>query len=300
MGWLVVPSFLTAMAAAVLLFLFLCRKQERRQSYFRAGIAALSEREWETFAQKDSRGLRRVMILVQTAGRFVDLDGLILNKIGAMLEIIGEHKQPEKELARYLIVGCIGAVPVLLVPFITQEAWYCALYPCFAAVLVYQNYQSLLKRYRSWQKEIQRDVPDLIDKLRISFASGRDYVSALIQVRASSGPKMARAIERLVSDIQSIGVARALDGFAAAFRMPVINKLASAVRIAVESGYQSAETYFVNIENDLREVRQVAMEELTRSKPEKVYQLYLVLSGLAIGTLCLKGWEIFSQVSELF
>jgi hypothetical protein len=58
----------------------------------------------------------------------------------------------------------------------------------------------------------------------------------------------------------------------------------------VESGYQSAETYFVNIENDLREVRQVAMEELTRSKPEKVYQLYLVLSGLAIGTLCLKGW----------
>jgi pilus assembly protein TadC len=167
-------------------------------------------------------------------------------------------------------------------------------------VLVYQNYQSLLKRYHAWQKEIQRDIPDLIDKLRISFASGRDYVSALIQVRASSGPKMARAIERLVSDIQSIGVARALDGFAAAFRMPVVNKLASAVRIAVESGYQSAETYFVNIESDLREVRQVAMEELTRSKPEKVYQLYLILSCLAIGTLCLKGWEIFSQITDLF
>jgi hypothetical protein len=300
MGWLVVPCFLTAMAVAALVFVFLYRKQERRQSYVRAGIAALSEREWETYAQRDSRGLRRMMVVVQAAGRFVDLDGLILDKIGAMLEMVGEHKQPEKELARYLIVGCIGAAPVLIVPFITREAWYCVLYPCFAAVLVYQNYQSLLKRYRAWQKEIQRDVPDLIDKLRISFASGRDYVSALIQVRASSGPRMARAIERLVSDIQSIGVSRALDGFAAAFRMPVINKLASAVRIAVESGYQSAETYFVNIENDLREVRQVAMEELTRSKPEKVYQLYLVLSGLAIGTLCLKGWEIFSQISDLF
>jgi hypothetical protein len=299
-GWLVIPCFLAATAGSAAVFFLLCRRRDRRQSYYRAGIAALSEHEWEAYSQKDSRGLRRVMILIQTAGKWMDLESLILNKMEAMLEIMGEHRQPEKELARYLIMGCAGAAPALLLPLITKEAWYCALYPCFAAVLVYQNYHGLVRKYQAWQREIQRDIPDLIDKLRISFASGRDYVSALIQARASSGPKMAGAIERLVADIQSIGVSRALDGFAAAFRMPVINKLTSAVRIALESGYQAAETYFANIESDLREVRQVAMEELTRSKPEKVYQLYLVLSGLAIASLCLKGWEIFSQMTSLF
>jgi hypothetical protein len=299
-GWLVVPCFLAATAGSAAVFFLLCRRRQRRQSYYRAGIAALSEREWEAYSQRDSRGLQRVMLLIQIAGKWMDLDGLILNKMDVMLEIMGEHKQSEKELARYLILGCAGAVPALALPLITKEAWYCALYPCFAAVLVYQNYHGLIKKYQDWQREIQRDIPDLIDKLRISFASGRDYVSALIQARASSGPRMAGAIERLIADIQSVGVSRALDGFAAAFRMPVINKWTSAVRIALESGYQSAETYFANIENDLREVRQIAMEELTRSKPEKVYQLYLILSGLAIASLCLKGWEIFSQMTSLF
>jgi hypothetical protein len=93
--------------------------------------------------------------------------------------------------------------------------------------------------------------------------------------------------------------APALDLFAQSFKMPVVTKFASAVKIAVEYGYEAAENYFRIIETDITEVRRVAIEELTRSKPEKVYQLYLVLFSLAVGSLALKGWEIFSRINQI-
>ena len=147
--------------------------------------------------------------------------------------------------------------------------------------------------------EIIKDLPDLIDKLRISFASGRDYISAFIQARENSGPKMRSIIDKLINDLQCMRPHQALDVFADSFKMPIVNKFASAVKISIEYGYQQAENYFKIIENDIVEVRRAAIEELTRAKPEKVKELYIIIVGLAAGALLLKAWEIFSQINEI-
>jgi hypothetical protein len=111
---------------------------------------------------------------------------------------------------------------------------------------------------------------------------------------------MGQALSQLLNDIQTIGSAGALRLFAISFDLPAVQKLASALMLAVESGYGAAEAYFSSIEGELTALRQEAAEALVRSKPEKIVQLYGLLFGLAVAALLLKGWEIFQQVGRLF
>ena len=160
--------------------------------------------------------------------------------------------------------------------------------------------QGLDRRYGRWQKALIQDIPEVMDRLRICFAGGRDYLSALRQAEATSGSAMNRALGQLIHDIQTIGSAGAFRLFSVSFDLPAIQKLASALMLAVESGYSAAEAYFSSIEGELSVLRQEAAESLVRTKPEKVYQLYALLFGLAVAALLLKGWEIMRQVGRLF
>ena len=173
-------------------------------------------------------------------------------------------------------------------------------YPVAAAVLFKQALRDIDKKYLKWQKELARDIPEVMDRMRICFAGGRDYLSALRQAQTAGGPAMNQAIEKLIHDIQSMGSATALRLFAVSFDLAAVQKLASALMLAVETGYGAAEAYFSSIEDEITALRREAAEALTRSKPEKVYQLYSLLFALAVAALVLKGGEIFSQVGKLF
>jgi hypothetical protein len=156
------------------------------------------------------------------------------------------------------------------------------------------------RRYAEWQGKLAMDIPGVMDRMRICFAGGRDYLSALRQAQSSGGPAMSRALGQLVDDIESIGSAGAFRLFAISFDQPAVQKLASALTLAVESGYGAAEAYFSSIEGELAALRQESAESLVRSKPEKIYKLYALLFGLASAALALKGWEILSMVGRLF
>jgi len=212
---------------------------------------------------------------------------------------MGSDCEAENELVRYVLQSVAAALPVLAVPYITGFTGYCFIYPVAAALVFCQKYRGLRRRYCRWQNEIIKDLPSLIDKLRIGFASGRNFVAAFVQARDCSGPALRSIIDKLINDLQYMRPAQALDLFAGTLQMPVATKFASAVKIAVEYGYEQAENYFANIESDIVEVRRAAIEEMTKAKPEKTAQLYLLLIILAAGALFLKGWEIFAQVNEI-
>ena len=262
-----------------------------------AGEAVLPERDIEK--AHENAAIRTTMNILAKADVVFDLNTLILNDMRNMYNLMGVKKRPEREVALFIVYGLAGALPILLVPAITGFIGYIVLYPAVAGMLVYRQYVKLQKDYRQWQREIIRDLPHLIDKLRISFASGRDYISAFIQARENSGSKMRSIIDKLINDLQCMRPHQALDLFADSFKMPIVNKFASAVKISIEYGYRQAEDYFKIIENDIVEVRRVSIEELTRAKPEKVTELYIILVGLAGGALLLKGWEIFMQINEI-
>lgn len=294
-------SFLMPLILASIGSFYLAKRiftdKHTKQAILRAQEIIMSEREIEK--AKENQATRLVLDMICKVQKLVDLDSLIIFDLRNMLNLMGIKTRPESELAKYIVKGFLGALPVLAVPVLTGFTGYFVLYPIFVIVITYQQYLGLKKQYKKWQIEMAKDIPELIDKLRISFASGRDYISAFNQAKENSGERMKNIIDKLINDFRFMRYAQALDLFAQSFKMPVVTKFASAVKIAIEHGYEAAENYFRIIENDITEIRHVAIEELTKSKPEKVYQLYLLLLFLAIGSLAIKGWEIFSQVNKI-
>jgi len=155
------------------------------------------------------------------------------------------------------------------------------------------------RRFRQWQNDIVRDIPELIDKMRISLASGKDYISALRTVRENSGPRLSAILDKLINDMQIMKPSLALDEFAAAFGMPVMIKFVAAVKVGIETGYEQSENYFIHIEQDIRDLRKLALEELTRSKPEKTVLLKVIMVFHAIAAFGLTTMKLFSEINRI-
>ena len=248
----------------------------------------------------DSRGLVRATWMVDRGARFIRVRQSYWERLGRRLTLMGE-KTGAKEMATILLLrSLLVALPTLALPLFWEGWWMAGLYPVAVAVLFLQEMAGLDRKYDLWQNELIRDIPEVMDRLRICFAGGRDYLSALRQAQATGGAAMAQALSQLINDIQSIGSSGAFRLFAVSFDMSAIQKLTSALILAVESGHEAAEAYFNSIEGELAALRQEAAESLVRTKPEKVYQLYSLLFVLAVSALLLKGWEIFGQVGKLF
>lgn len=297
MLWSFLMPFILALTCTAALSGRLFADGAARAAIYRAGEVILSEKELER--ARENRATRYVMDLIPRLQNLLDLEALIIRDMRNMLALMGSKKRAERVLAGYVLYGLAGALPIMTVPLLTGYAGYLVIYPVAVCVLVYQRITGLRRAYGQWQRQMIKELPALIDKLRIGFASGRDYLSVFIQARNGSEPPLRSLLDKLINDLQYLRPDQALDLFAASFKMPVVTKFSSAVKIAVEHGYEAAENYFRIIENDIVEVRRIAIEELTRAKPEKVYRLYLVMITLAIGALILKGWEIFSQVNEI-
>ena len=250
--------------------------------------------------RKDSRGLRRAMSVMDRGARMIRVEPSWWDRLDRRLTLMGDRTGARETVTILLLRSLMVSLPVLAMPLLWADWWIFGAYPLATALLFRQEMRSLDRRYSQWQKELARDIPAVMDRLRICFAGGRDYLSALRQAQVSGGPAMNRALERLIQDIQSIGSAGAFRLFAVSFDLPAVQKLASALMLAVESGYGAAEAYFSSIESELIALRQESAESLVRTKPEKIYQLYALLFALAVAALLLKGWEVLNQVGRLF
>jgi len=295
--WGIIMSLLTASMFAYLLSILLFDDRIARRAILRAGHVLMTEKELERF--NDGKATQYAIGLIDKVKGQFNLENLVLTEMRNMLTLMGKNRSAERELARYIVTGFCFATPMLLVPLVTEFIGYIVIYPIFVGVIIFQQYRELKKDYNKWQMELVRDLPDLIDKLRISFASGRDYISAFIQVRDNSGTKMSVMIDKLISDLQCMRATQALDLFAEAFQMPIVNKFVSAIKISIKYGYESAENYFQTIESDITEIRCVVIEELTKARPEKIYQLYLIIFALSAGALSIKAWELFSELGTI-
>lgn len=250
--------------------------------------------------RKDSRGLVRAARVMERGARFIRVEQTYWDRLGRKLAMMGE-KIGAREMATVLLIRSLAVSTLILaLPLLWGGWWMAGLYPFAAIALFRMEMKELDRKYDKWQKELARDIPEVVDRLRICFAGGRDYLSALRQAQASGGTAMAQALSQLIHDIQTIGTAEAFHLFAVSFDLPAIQKLASALTLAVESGYGAAEAYFSSIESEITELRLEAAESLVRTKPEKIYQLYAILFALAVAALSLKGWEILGQVGRLF
>jgi hypothetical protein len=295
----IIPLLWSGWGTIIIAFIW-DRQLKKRLPYEQAGFAAMTEQEVNLYASRDSRGLQRIIHLLDRSAKVWNPDGTIYSRLSRMLRLMGKEQTGEEAFAQAFIWGLLGALPILAVPVFTDNWFMVLLYPIFALVILYQECSKIKKDYAKWQQELTRDIPEVIDRLRIGFAAGRDHFSVLQQASQNSGSAMERVLDHLVQDMKILGAKEALRLFSVDYDLPVMGKLASALTIAIESGYLAAEAYFKNIEAELRSLRQESIELITRAKPEKVYQLYLLLFALSVAALMLKGWEIMQQIGALF
>ena len=274
-------------------------RKARKEPYRQALYASKSD-SWRDTGRRDSRGLRRATQIMDKGARFVHIEQSYWDSLNRRLTLMGEKAGARETVTILLLRSLMTALPILAIPLLWEGWWKAGLYPMAVVLIFQQEMKALDRKYRLWQKELVRDIPEVIDCLRICFASGRDYLSALRQVQEAGRGAMVRALGQLINDIQTIGSAGAFRLFALNFDLPATQRLASALMLAVESGYSAAEAYFSSIEGELTALRQEAAESLVRTKPEKIYQLYSLLFMLAVAALALKGWEIFQQIGLLF
>jgi hypothetical protein len=271
----------------------------KRKPYQQMLFAAKGNRAREG-SRKDSRGLLRAIRIMDRGARIMHVNQSYWDKLDRRLAMMGEKAGAREMTAILLLRSLLISLPILALPMLWSDLRIAAAYPVAVALLYRQEMKALGRKFTLWQQELARGIPEVIDHLRICFAGGRDYLSALRQAQASGSPAIGRALSRLILDIQSIGSVGAFRLFSVSFDLPAIQKLASALMLAVESGYGAAEAYFSSIEDELTALRQEAAESLIRAKPEKIYHLYALLFLLAVAALLLKGWEILNQVGRLF
>jgi len=293
------PPLLWAIFASWVIFGALDWWEERRKPYRQILYASKGD-SWSGGSRKDSRGLIRAMRVMDRGARIMQVTPSYWERLDRKLAMMGEKTGGRETVTLLLLRSLMVSLPIFAAPLLWSDWRLAAGYPLTVAVIFRQELKALDRRYIRWQKELAQEIPAVMDRLRICFAGGRDYLSALRQAQATGGSAMAQALSQLIHDVQSIGSTSAFRLFAVSFDMPAIQKLTSALILAVESGYEAAEAYFSSIEGELTALRQEAAESLVRTKPEKVYQLYSLLFALAVSALMLKGWEVFGQAERLF
>ncbi len=249
---------------------------------------------------RDSRKLERAARVMDRGARLLRIERSYWDKLDRKLALMGEKADGRETVTLILVRSALVALPALALPFVWGGWWRGVFYPLAAAGLTSMELRALDKKYDQWQKSLEKDIPQVIDRVRICFAGGRNYLSALRQAQAAGGQAISAALGRLINDIQTVGANSAFRLFSESFDLPAIHRLSSALMLAIESGYEAAEAYFVSIDGELTALREEAARTLLRARPEKVYRLYAMLFALAIAALILKGWEILGQVGAMF
>ena len=223
----------------------------------------------------------------------------VFENMRKMYEALGRDKTFEEALADMAVKSLIGAVPFLVLPIITKAPITILAMPLFSILAFFVMLGGIKKSYQKRQREIVKDLPKLIFKLMVTLETGRPFIGALQRLEETSGPRMRKMLGRLNANIQVMGIGRAIDQFAYETGVPVMREFAAAVKVGVHNGYSEAKEHFDSIKNELRELRLAALRETTRSNPEKVKFLYMLLALHAFGAVLIAFYAIFTQIQFL-
>jgi hypothetical protein len=237
--------------------------------------------------------------VVPTIENKVKFDYILGHNFRKMYQLLGKEETFEEMVANKITISLVGTLPFLALPIITSENLYFLALPIGFILFFFILMQAIRVEYKKRQSEIIRDLPQLIDKMLIALESGKPFITTFQQVQKSSGPRMANMIKKLIADMQIMKATDALEIFAKDTGIPVMYQFAVACKIGIENGYEESQNYFYMIKDEMKELRKASLEELTRSKPEKVKLLYVLLVGHAFVAILIAFFEIFKQANEL-
>ncbi|MDD2212524.1 MAG: hypothetical protein PHV56_06135 [Clostridia bacterium] len=290
--WLFILKFIVFIVGFSFLNLLIPKKQRNLYLAERAENFLLTE--YELKRRQEGWLVKKISTLIPRLEAIIKISGSD-SKLKRILAMMGNKESFEQVIADQIIKAAIFAGVMMIIPFLTGTKAYFFLVPLsFIMVMIIQN-RDIYHSYKKWQNELIKDIPLLIDKIQISLEAGKPIIHALQQVYKTASPRLAVMLERLLLDMQMMRQTEAMDKFARATGIPEMINFSAAVKIAIENGYDKARDNFEILKQDIRKLRLISLHELTRSKPQGLRKLQIIM---ALNAAIAMGYTFFIIFTE--
>ena len=177
--------------------------------------------------------------------------------------------------ARSLLLGLIGELFIPLgVPLL-------ALLTAVAALLAYfQAMQRIRKRVEAWNREIEAELPRLVETMNYTLQDNRDMLAFFEKYRRVSGRALGSELDRLITDMQIGNHEAALRSMDARLNLPSFSAL-DAVLCGVYQGVDQHTSLLV-LEQDMRTKERETLRRLMEKRPGRIKVASFILTILMI------------------
>ena len=178
-------------------------------------------------------------------------------------------------MTKSLLLALIGLLFVPLgVPWL-------ALLTATAAVLAYfQWMQTIRKRVEAQNREIEAELPRLVETMNYTLQDNRDMLTFFEKYRRVSGKALGVELDRLITDMQIGNHEAALRNMDARLGLPSFSTLC-AVLCGVYQGVDQ-HTSLVVLEQDMRTKEREALRRLMEKRPGRIKIASFILTMLMI------------------
>lgn len=229
----------------------------------------------------------------------INFDFLFGKNMRMMHDLLGSKRTFEEMLAEKLSRAILYSTVTLLLPIISSNPYMLLAYPACVIFAFINEVRQVRRRFFAMQREIQKDLPLLIDKMMIALETGKPFIKVFSDLEAHTTGRMQKLLRRLNGNILNMPLPEAITQFAKETTIPVMSEFADAVKIGIANGYEASKQNFDELKDDILELRRVSLEQLTANKPKKAGVLYGILIAFALTAVFISMYEVFKDISKL-
>ncbi|CAN7767156.1 hypothetical protein LJR153_007310 [Paenibacillus sp. LjRoot153] len=208
----------------------------------------------------------------------------------------GDRRTFNEMLADNLVWALLISLSSLVVPIVFGNLITIVLYPIMTIVLFYTRVNDIRIQFRSMQREVQKDLSLLIDKMMLALETGTSFITVFKEMERHTRGRMKKLLNQLNKNIVDIGIVPAVEEFARQTTIPVMMEFSAAVKIGTTTGYREAKAYLDNLKDDIQELRRLSIEQIARNRPRRVGYLYAIMIGFSLVAV---GFAMFTIFKEL-
>lgn len=178
-------------------------------------------------------------------------------------------------MTKSLLLALIGVL------FIPMGVPVLALLTAVAALLAYfQAMQSIRKRVEAQNREIEAELPRLVETMNYTLQDNRDMLAFFEKYRSVSGKALGVELDRLITDMRIGNQETALRRMEARLNLPSFSALC-AVLCGVYQGVDQRTSLLV-LEQDMRTKERETLRRLMEKRPGRIKAASLILTVLMI------------------
>jgi len=178
-------------------------------------------------------------------------------------------------IAKSLLLALIGLL------FVALGIMWIVLITCVLAILAYfQSVQDIRKRVEAQNREIETELPRLVETLNYHLEDNRDLISFFEKYRSVAGKVLVKELDRLILDMKTGNHEAALRKMDARLGLPSFSALCF-ILCGVHQGVDQHVSLLV-LEQDLRTKERETFRRLMEKRPGRIKAASFILTVVMI------------------